>query len=95
MLLTGTNFQLQVLRALLRVPPGTVTTYEELAAAAGVPTAVRAVGSAVARNAVAYLIPCHRVIRKTGAFGDYRWGPERKRAMLGLEWAGEEERLRA
>jgi len=97
-LLKGTNFQLKVWRALLRVPPGMVTTYEELAAAAGAPTAVRAVGSAVARNAVAYLIPCHRVIRKTGAFGEYRWGPERKRAMLGLEWAGaeeERERLRA
>ncbi|MFL5574965.1 MAG: methylated-DNA--[protein]-cysteine S-methyltransferase [Gemmatimonadaceae bacterium] len=80
--LKGTNFQLKVWNALLRVPPGTVTTYEELAAAAGAPSAVRAVSSALARNAVAYLIPCHRVIRKTGAFGQYRWGAERKRAML-------------
>jgi AraC family transcriptional regulator of adaptative response/methylated-DNA-[protein]-cysteine methyltransferase len=80
--LKGTNFQLKVWRALLQVPAGAVTTYEELAAAAGAPNAVRAVGSAVARNAIAYLIPCHRVIRKTGAFGQYRWGPDRKRAML-------------
>lgn len=87
LVLKGTNFQLQVWRALLRVPQGAVTTYEELAAAAGAPTAIRAVASAVARNAVAYLIPCHRVIRKTGAFGQYRWGAERKRAML--VWEGE------
>ena len=93
LLLKGTNFQLQVWRALLRVPPGAVTTYEELAAAAGAPSAVRAVASAVARNAVAYLIPCHRVIRKTGAFGQYRWGAERKRAML--VWEGERELRRA
>ncbi|HVE79612.1 MAG TPA: methylated-DNA--[protein]-cysteine S-methyltransferase [Gemmatimonadaceae bacterium] len=78
----GTNLQLKVWEALLRVPPGAVTTYEALAAGAGAPSAVRAVASAVARNPVAYLIPCHRVIRKTGAFGEYRWGAARKRAML-------------
>lgn len=87
LLLKGTNFQLMVWRALLRVPAGSVTTYEELAAAAGSPSAVRAVASAVARNAISYLIPCHRVIRKSGAFGDYRWGAERKRAMV--MWEGE------
>ena len=76
-----------VWRALLRVPAGSVTTYEELAAATGAPTAVRAVASAVARNAISYLIPCHRVIRKSGVFGDYRWGPARKRAMV--MWEGE------
>ena len=87
LLLKGTNFQLMVWRALLRVPAGAVTTYEELAAATGSPTAVRAVASAVARNAISYLIPCHRVIRKSGVFGDYRWGPARKRAMV--MWEGE------
>jgi AraC family transcriptional regulator of adaptative response/methylated-DNA-[protein]-cysteine methyltransferase len=69
-------------------------TYEQLAAAAGKPEAVRAVAGAVARNQVAYVIPCHRVIRKLGAFGGYRWDPERKQAILGWEAAqmfGDEE----
>lgn len=83
-LLQGTNFQLKVWEALLRVPSGQLTTYESIAAAIGAPRAVRAVGSAVGSNPVAFLIPCHRVIRKTGAFGDYRWGATRKRVML--EW---------
>jgi AraC family transcriptional regulator of adaptative response/methylated-DNA-[protein]-cysteine methyltransferase len=83
----GTNFQLKVWDALLRIPPGAVASYEHLAVSIGAPHATRAVASAVARNPVAYLIPCHRVIRKTGAFGQYRWGPERKRAMLGWEAA--------
>ena len=85
--LEGTNFQIRVWEALLRVPGGTVVTYERLAASLGSPGAVRAVGTAVGRNPVAYLIPCHRVIRKTGAFGEYRWGAARKRAMLGWEAA--------
>jgi len=83
----GTNFQLKVWEALLRIPPGGVSTYEQIAAAIGAPTASRAVGTAVGANPVAYLIPCHRVIRKTGAFGNYRWGAARKRAMLGWEAA--------
>ena len=77
-------------RALLRVPVGTVVSYEELAAAVGSPQAVRAVANAVARNPVHYLIPCHRVIRKSGELGGYAGGLERKRAMLGVElgrWA--------
>jgi len=86
-LLKGTNFQLMVWRALLRVPAGSLTTYEELAVATGSPTAVRAVASAVARNAISFLIPCHRVIRKSGVFGEYRWGAERKRAMVMWEGA--------
>ena len=86
-LLKGTNFQLKVWEALLRVPPGRVTTYEEIAAAIGAPRAVRAVGAAVGKNPIAYLIPCHRVIRKTGAFGDYRWGAARKQVMLTRELA--------
>ncbi|MFL5381249.1 MAG: bifunctional transcriptional activator/DNA repair enzyme AdaA [Longimicrobiaceae bacterium] len=83
----GTNHQVRVWEALLRVPAGAVVSYEQLAGAAGKPDAVRAVAGAVARNQVAYVIPCHRVIRKLGAFGGYRWGPERKRAMLGWEAA--------
>ena len=83
----GTNFQVRVWEALLRLEPGEVTTYERIAQTIGAPRAVRAVGGAVGRNHIAFLIPCHRVIRKTGAFGDYRWGSARKRAMLGWEAA--------
>ncbi|RJP82722.1 MAG: methylated-DNA--[protein]-cysteine S-methyltransferase [Candidatus Zixiibacteriota bacterium] len=86
-LLKGTNFQIQVWRALLRIPAGRAQAYEDVAAAVGKPGAVRAVGQAVAANPVAYLIPCHRVIRKLGVVGDYRWGATRKRAMLGWEAA--------
>lgn len=81
-LVRGTNFQVRVWEALLRIPPGTVATYEDIASAIGDRGATRAVGSAIARNPVAYLIPCHRVIRKTGAFGGYHWGAARKVAML-------------
>lgn len=83
----GTNFQVRVWEALLRVPEGALVTYADLAAAVGRPKAARAVGSAVARNPVAWLIPCHRVIRATGAFGDYRWGAARKKAIVGWEAA--------
>jgi AraC family transcriptional regulator of adaptative response/methylated-DNA-[protein]-cysteine methyltransferase len=83
----GTNHQVRVWEALLRVPAGAMVSYEQLAAAAGKPEAVRAVAGAVARNQIGYVIPCHRVIRKLGAFGGYRWGPERKLAMLGWEAA--------
>ena len=81
-LVRGTNFQVRVWEALLRIPPGAVATYEDIATAIGAGRATRAVGSAVARNPVAYLIPCHRVIRKTGAFGGYHWGDTKKVAML-------------
>lgn len=87
LLLRGTNFQVKVWEALLRIPAGAVATYEEVAELAGAPGAARAVGTAVGRNPVAYLIPCHRVIRKSGVFGDYRWGATRKRAILGWEAA--------
>ena len=83
--LRGTNFQIKVWEALLRIPPGQVTTYEAVAAGIGRPAALRAVGSAVGRNPVAVLIPCHRVIRKVGGFGEYRYGPARKRALLAWE----------
>lgn len=89
-LVKGTNLQLKVWEALLRIPLGEVVTYEQLATAAGSPTAVRAVGTAVGRNPVTYLIPCHRVIRKTGAFGNYGGGIARKRAMLTWEFARRE-----
>ncbi|NTX00427.1 bifunctional transcriptional activator/DNA repair enzyme AdaA [Myxococcus sp. CA040A] len=84
-LVKGTPFQVQVWQALLRVAPGEVATYEDLARAIGKPKAVRAVGTAVGGNSVALLIPCHRVLRKTGVFGDYRWGPARKQVMLAWE----------
>ncbi len=86
-LLAGTNFQLKVWRALLRVPPGGLCTYGSLAARIDRPTATRAVASAVAANRIAYLIPCHRVIRSMGFAGQYRWGAARKRALIGWEQA--------
>jgi AraC family transcriptional regulator of adaptative response/methylated-DNA-[protein]-cysteine methyltransferase len=85
--LRGTNFQLKVWEALLNVPSGTVTTYEHLAAQIGRPSAWRAVGTAVGHNPIAVLIPCHRVIRKAGEFGNYRYGAPRKLALLGWEQA--------
>ncbi|MBM3906517.1 MAG: methylated-DNA--[protein]-cysteine S-methyltransferase [Gemmatimonadetes bacterium] len=81
----GTNFQLKVWSALLAIAPGTVTTYEEIAGVIGRPRAVRAVGSAVGRNPVSVLIPCHRVIRKSGGLGGYAWGLERKEVLLRAE----------
>jgi AraC family transcriptional regulator of adaptative response/methylated-DNA-[protein]-cysteine methyltransferase len=81
----GTSFQLRVWRALLRVPPGTFVSYGQLANAAGNPRAARATGAAVACNPVAFLIPCHRVIRADGTLGGYRWGVARKRAILAWE----------
>jgi AraC family transcriptional regulator of adaptative response/methylated-DNA-[protein]-cysteine methyltransferase len=83
----GTPFQVRVWRALLRVPSGQLTTYGRLASAMGMPSAARAVGSAVGRNELSWLIPCHRVIRQTGVVGDYRWGKERKRLMIAWESA--------
>ncbi len=81
-LLVGTPFRLKVWQALLDIPFGRVASYSDVARAVGAPAACRAVGSAVGANPVAYLIPCHRVIRETGIIGEYRWGAERKIAML-------------
>jgi len=81
----GTPFQVRVWRALLQVQPGTLTSYGRLAGAVGHPAAARAVGTAVGQNPLAYLIPCHRVIRETGVIGDYRWGQIRKRVMIARE----------
>ena len=85
--LKGTNFQIKVWEALLKIPPGCICSYEEIAKFLGQPTATRAVGHAVGANPLAYLIPCHRVIQKIGAFGDYRYGLARKKAMIGWEAA--------
>ena len=81
----GTNFQIQVWKALLDLPFGTMTTYQTLAVAIQKPTAARAIGNAVGKNPIGYLIPCHRVIRESGEFGGYRWGLDRKAALLGWE----------
>ena len=85
--LIGAPFQIKVWEALLRVPSGHVTTYSELAKSVGNPRAVRAVGTAVGRNPVSWLIPCHRALRKSGALGGYHWGLPVKRAMLAYEAA--------
>ena len=85
----GTNFQLKVWEALLRIPPGAVTTYGHIARNIGRPAAVRAVGSAVGSNPVGFLIPCHRVIQAGGRLGEYHWGPGRKKAIVGWEMARE------
>ena len=83
----GTNFQLAVWRALLAVPEGQVVTYEKIAETVCTRRAVRAVGTAVGANPIAVLIPCHRVIRKDGGLGGYRWGAPRKQALLAREAA--------
>lgn len=88
--LRGTNFQIKVWEALLNIPTGTVTSYEHIAAQIGNPRAVRAVGSAVGDNPIAYLIPCHRVIRKSGEFGNYLYGSARKKAILAREMSTSE-----
>jgi AraC family transcriptional regulator of adaptative response/methylated-DNA-[protein]-cysteine methyltransferase len=85
--LRGTNFQIKVWEALLRIPPGFVSSYEDIAQHIGNPRATRAVGNAVANNPIAYIIPCHRVIRKMGLVGNYRWNSTRKKAILGWEAA--------
>jgi AraC family transcriptional regulator of adaptative response/methylated-DNA-[protein]-cysteine methyltransferase len=81
----GTHFQIQVWKALLNLPFGTLTTYQSLAVAIQKPTAARAIGNAVGKNPIGYLIPCHRVIRESGELGGYRWGLDRKAALLGWE----------
>ena len=85
--LQGTNFQLKVWQALLEIPLGAVVPYEKIAECVGKPGATRAVGTAVGQNPIAFLIPCHRVIRKVGAIGGYHGGATRKRAMLAWEAA--------
>lgn len=85
LLLRGTNFQIKVWEALLRIPAGRLVSYDDVARSIGQPTASRAVGTAIGSNRLAYLIPCHRVLQKSGGLGGYRWGTARKQALLGYE----------
>lgn len=85
--LKGTDFQLKVWETLLKIPVGKLSTYGNIAGEIHNPKASRAVGTAIGSNPVAYIIPCHRVIRSTGTFGGYMWGPSRKTAIIGWEAA--------
>ena len=85
--LTGTNFQINVWKALLTIPEGALVSYQDIAACIGHPKAVRAAAHAIAINPVAYLIPCHRVIAQSGKIHKYRWGTARKKALIGWEAA--------
>ena len=85
--LKGTNFQIKVWEALMEIPAGSVAAYQQVAIQIGMPGASRAVGAAIANNPIPVLIPCHRVIRKSGDFGKYRYGGVRKKALLGWEMA--------
>jgi AraC family transcriptional regulator, regulatory protein of adaptative response / methylated-DNA-[protein]-cysteine methyltransferase len=87
LLLRGTNFQIKVWEALLKIPTGKLACYEDIAHLINKPTAQRAVGTAIGANHIAYLIPCHRVIQKVGTTGNYRWGTYRKKAILAWEGA--------
>ncbi|MEJ2164222.1 MAG: bifunctional helix-turn-helix domain-containing protein/methylated-DNA--[protein]-cysteine S-methyltransferase [Desulfobacterales bacterium] len=87
LVLKGTNFQIKVWEALTRIPFGAVVTYEDVAVQVGLPQATRAVGTAVGHNPISFIIPCHRVIRKTAEFGNYGGGTARKKAILGWEAA--------
>lgn len=87
--LQATEFRLKVWRALLEIPRGRVATYGMIARALGSPNAARAVGAACGANPIACLIPCHRVVRRSGATSGYRWGNAKKRALLELEFAGD------
>jgi AraC family transcriptional regulator of adaptative response/methylated-DNA-[protein]-cysteine methyltransferase len=83
--LIGTDFEVRVWEKLLDIPMGKLTTYSDLAARAGAPKAARAVGAAVGKNPICFVVPCHRVIGKSGELTGYHWGLTRKRAMLGWE----------
>ncbi|MFC3197084.1 bifunctional helix-turn-helix domain-containing protein/methylated-DNA--[protein]-cysteine S-methyltransferase [Parapedobacter deserti] len=85
--LKGTDFQLKVWESLLKIPMGKLATYGSIAKKIGSPNAMRAVGTAIGSNPVAFLIPCHRVIQSSGAFGGYMWGATRKAAIIGWEGA--------
>jgi len=87
---SGTNFQINVWKALLQIPPATVVSYSQVASAIGYPSSARAVGQAVGNNPVAFLIPCHRVIQQSGGLGGYHWGTTRKQAIHAWESARHE-----
>ena len=93
LVLIGSPLQIKVWEALMQIPSGNVTTYSELAQAIGSPKAVRAVGTAVGRNPISWIIPCHRALRKSGGLGGYHWGLPVKRAMLAYEAAQSEARF--
>ncbi|MBL8642892.1 MAG: methylated-DNA--[protein]-cysteine S-methyltransferase [Rhodospirillaceae bacterium] len=90
LLLRGTNFQVQVWSALMRIPAGSIVSYGDIARAIGKPSASRAVGEALATNLIALLVPCHRVLRSTGLFKNYKWSPTRRHALLAWEAAHRE-----
>ena len=81
----GSDFEIEVWQALLKIPLGQATTYSDLARHIGRPKAARAVGAAVGRNPISFVVPCHRVLGKSGALTGYHWGITRKQAMLGWE----------
>lgn len=81
----GTNFQINIWKALLNIPNGTITTYQDIANSINKPKAVRAVASAIGSNHIGYLVPCHRVLAKSGAMSGYRWGIERKKILIAYE----------
>lgn len=85
LLLKGTNFQVKVWEALIGIPFGKLVSYKDVAMIIGKPTSARAVGNAIARNPIAYVIPCHRVIREIGSINNYRWGNARKKIIIGWE----------
>jgi len=85
LLLKGTNFQINVWKALISIPPGGMLSYRDMATLVGKNRAIRAVAQAIAHNPISYLIPCHRVIKSTGVFHGYQWGTARKKAILGWE----------
>jgi AraC family transcriptional regulator of adaptative response/methylated-DNA-[protein]-cysteine methyltransferase len=87
LILNGTNFQIKVWEALIKIPFGAVVSYEDVAVQIALPKAIRAVGTAVVKNPISFIIPCHRVIRKNAEFGRYGGGPTRKKAILGWEAA--------
>jgi len=87
LILNGTNFQIKVWEALIKIPFGAMVSYEDVAVQIGLPKATRAVGTAVGNNPISYIIPCHRVIRKNAELGNYGGGPARKKAILGWEAA--------
>ena len=87
LMVKGTNFQVNVWRALLRIPEGCLISYKQLARMTGNPSAIRATASAVGANPVSYLIPCHRILRTSGELGGYHWGIERKRALIAWDSA--------
>ena len=85
LVLIGTDFEVRVWEALLKIPMGQAVSYSDIAKHIGKPSAARAVGSAVGRNPISFVVPCHRVLRNDGSLGGYHWGLTRKRAIIGWE----------